>query len=238
MNKAERVDVLDFNPSPEVFCSRPADRQVDVATEGAFLHVAVRDFRGPEKLAKAFEIVDRLIRTPDVRLRDDLEKRNAGAVQVHMAPVGKARVKVFPGILLEVHAVDPDRPLSRLRPDAKAPPGQKGLGVLGDLVSLRKVRVEIVFSLEGADGGDPASGGKSGPDAKTHRLPVEDRESPGMAETDRTDQRVGGGPETVFATTEELCLSQELGVHLKSHHDFPPSEKRSGRAAHRRPPSR
>ena len=57
-------------------------------------------------------------------------------------------------------------------------------------------------------------------DPALHRPPVQDRESPGKAETYRADARVRGMPEPRAATAKNLRVREEPGVYFEPNDGF------------------
>ena len=64
---------------PSSLAPRRPDRDVGVAAEAAFLHVAVADLEVPQERAQLAQVGAGLGRGAHVRLADDLEQRHAGS---------------------------------------------------------------------------------------------------------------------------------------------------------------
>ena len=103
---------------------------------------------------------------------------------------------------------------------------------LADLVALRQIGVEVVLARE--DGGLPqvAVEGESQRGREVDRLTVQERQRSGIPETDRTDQGVGIGAETVLTAAEDLAAGLQMDM------DFQPDDRlpcRHGASVSQRP---
>src|SRR5205807_10457505 len=104
-----------------------------------------------------------------------------------------------------VDAGEPDfLPASILQVDFNKSPGTDRLLVLRDLISLGKIRVEIVFSCEGRPGGDGAVRGKPHAKGEFDQTDVENRQGTRQSRTNRADIRVRLVSELCRATAERL----------------------------------
>jgi hypothetical protein len=92
--------------------------------------------------------------------------------------------------------------------------------VLRDLVSLGKVRVEIVFSGELAVRCNPTMGGQSGPYRILNHFPVKDRETPREPGTHRAGVGVRLCSEEGGTPAKNFAPRQKLGMNLKAHYRF------------------
>ena len=105
---------------------------------------------------------------------------------------------------------------------------------LGNLVIFRKVRVEIVFSVEDVRILQIAVKSETCLDGTVYDALVEHRQRTGHSHTDRTGMRVRLTSEFRRAAAENLCFRGELYVDLQAHDDFifhysaPPFPKISG----------
>jgi hypothetical protein len=86
-----------------------AHGDVRVAAERAFLHVAVADAEPAHQAMDLLHVGDRFLCGAHHRLRDDLDQRRAGAVQVDAGGAVEGVVQRLAGILLEMRAGDAAR---------------------------------------------------------------------------------------------------------------------------------
>lgn len=84
---AERVQVLELGAGAEFGRAFGTDGHVGVATEAAFLHVAVRDAEVDHDGVQGLEIGHRFLGTAHVGLAHDFDERHGGAVEVEIAVV-------------------------------------------------------------------------------------------------------------------------------------------------------
>ena len=91
--RAETVEILDLD---ERRCDAPAVRRMNVnvdvriAAQASFLHVAVGNIQIRQQQLELIEIRVRLLSGTDVGLRNNLQQRSAGAVQVDEAVAAAA----------------------------------------------------------------------------------------------------------------------------------------------------
>ena len=86
-----------------------ARRDVRVAAEGAFFHVAGRDADVAQDLAQGHQVIARFFRGAQVRFADDLHQGNTGAVEIDEADQCSASfvpVDEAPGVFFDVDARD------------------------------------------------------------------------------------------------------------------------------------
>src|SRR5262249_53754350 len=111
VDELEAVDVLELDLGPELGVAGAAHGNVGVASERAFLHVAVGDPEPANELAKRAHGLRRLVGARDVRLGHDLDEGHARAVEIdERAGVG---VDVLARVLLEMDAREADAPFAR-----------------------------------------------------------------------------------------------------------------------------
>src|SRR5207248_6532811 len=136
--------VPQLDARPELAGALAAAAYVRVAAERPLFHVAVVDPQVDESEPQRLQVLARLFGAAQLRLADDLDQRNAAAVQVHVRAVRP--VDVLPSVLFEVDAREPHL--------AHAPVGLRngdraaladGELVLRDLEALRKIGIEIVL---------------------------------------------------------------------------------------------
>jgi len=238
-HEAEGVDVLQLDARAELLRAARPDADVGVAAEGALFQVAVVDAQVDQRQPQRLEVLARLFGRAQLRLADDLDERDARAVQIHLAAA--LGVDVLAGVLLEVDAGQADRAEAR-HGDGAA--GADRQFVLRDLIALRQVWIEIVLPRPDRPLGDPAAESLAGLDGHLHRGAVEAGQRAGQAQADGADLRVGRRAEARRAAAEDLRARQELRVDLQaddrlevSDRHVPPAAataRRSPRAAHRR----
>ena len=114
------------------------------------------------------------------------------------------------GVLLQVHAVDPNF----LQP----PVARERDVVLGDLVALGQVGIEVVLAVEDGARRDVAVERQRDHQTEVHGLRVRDRERARVAQADRAGVRVGRVAEGQRATAEHLRARGELHVDLQPDH--------------------
>ncbi len=214
----ERVEVLDLDLGPELGLFRPLDRDVGIAAQRALLHVAVARAGEHQELMEAAQIVLGLRRVPDFRLGDDLDERHSAAIEVDQADVAESApagpvVQELAGVLLEVQTMDANgaRVLGE-RQDAAL--GERPVE-LADLISLRKVGVEVVLARENGEGGDLAAERERQRRGEVDRRTVQERQGPRIAEADGADQGIGIGAEPVLAPAEDLAAGLQVDVHFQ-----------------------
>ena len=91
-------------------------RDVGVAPQRPFLHVAVANFQIKEDIPQALEVFHRLVRGAHVRLADDFDQRHPGAVKIHQAHRPGLAVDEFARIFFHVDAGDAQAPGLGRRP--------------------------------------------------------------------------------------------------------------------------
>src|SRR5262249_4140245 len=88
--------------------------------------------------------------------------------------------------------------------------------VLRDLVSLRKIGIEVVLACEDRRLVDMAIERKARADGQIDCRSIQDRERAGKAETHWTHVSVRRGPKRRTAPTENLRRGSEVGVNLEA----------------------
>ena len=121
----------------------------------------------------------------------------------------------LPGVLLEMEADQPDAAALVPRLDRDRPTDRQRRLVLGDLVSLRQVRVEVVLPRELAPLLDLAAERQRPADRQLDDSRVENRQRTRMAEADRASLRVGRRTEVRRAAAEDLRPRAKLRVDLE-----------------------
>ncbi|MNV85688.1 hypothetical protein D3C71_1796600 [compost metagenome] len=92
--------------------------------------------------------------------------------------------------------------------------------ILGDLVSLRRIGIEIVLTVELADVADCAVQRHGCFHGIIHRLAVQNRQDAWMAQADRAGMGIGRRSEFRGAAAEYLRLGMKLDVNFKTDDGF------------------
>src|SRR5581483_5144961 len=95
------------------------------------------------------------------------------------------------------------------------PAGGEGLVELGNLVSLRQVRIEIVLSCEDRAVMNCATGRDRHPDRELDRLSIQHRQRSGVTEAGGTDLRVGRRAEGYGAAAEDFRAGLKSRVYFE-----------------------
>ena len=221
---AERVQVLDLAPGAQRRAGAP-HRNVGVASEAAFLHVAVADPQPHHQHMQGAGVLHSLCRRSHVRLGDDLEQRRAGAVQVDAAArttivAVVVVMQALAGVLFKVGPGQPNRPGLAGQHEADAATLDHRRLVLADLVALGQVGVEVVLARED----------RHRCHFRTHRQPEPDREFDGgtvhhrqrarQGQIDRTGLGVGLGAECRRCAGENLAAGRQLRMGLQADDDL------------------
>ena len=242
LHVAEGVQILDLGLRAEGCLAARTDRDVRVAAEAPLLHVAVADIEVDDDLLQFREVVIRLLAGADVGLRHDLDQRDPGAIEIDAGggdPFLAFRMERFPRVLLEVDPDEADSLLLAAHMDVDRTPLAEGTIVLGDLVALRKVRVEVVLSREDAPRVDRRADRESGHDGEFDGPLVQDREHAREPEANRTDLSIRRRAEGGGAGAEDLRVRLQLRVNLEPDHRLVLRAHRvrgHGRLVHRAPP--
>ena len=220
----EAVQVLDLDDRRGDRLAVLVDVEVDVgvAAQRAFLHLAVGDFEIAQGQPQLFEAAAGIGRAADLGLGDDLEQRNARAVQVDL---GKAAVAVrqLAGVFLEVDSrqTAPAAAAAVLaHGDLQMAAARKRQVVLADLIVLGQVGIVVVLAVplgKRRDLGMQRHGRLQG---QVERLAVHHRQRAGQAERDRVGLRVGRQAEVGAAPREHLALGLKLNVDFQADDDF------------------
>jgi hypothetical protein len=129
-DEAEGVQVLDLAAGAEFLLADRTHRDVDVAAEGAFLHVAVADAQPHHQRVQGLGVGHRFGGAAHFRFGDDFEQRRAGAVQVDAAHARIVFVQRFAGVFFQVGAGQVDGLGDELpsfsKPNVSVPPMTTG----------------------------------------------------------------------------------------------------------------
>jgi len=91
---------------------------------------------------------------------------------------------------------------------------------LGDLVVLRRVGIEVIFTVPFADGRDVAAEKEAGLDDGVERGLVHHRQNAGQRKDDGIGERVRGLPVAGGHAGEHLRVGLDLDVNLKTDDGF------------------
>ena len=222
LDEAERVDVLDLGAGAELGLPLGAYRDVAVAAQRAFGHVAVADAEVADQRVNGFHIGHRLFRRADIRLGDDFQQRGAGAVEVDAAHAVEVFVQALAGVFFKVRAGDADAfDGAVFQGDVQVPFTDDGMIHLAGLVALGQVRVEVVLTCEHVGAAQFGVDRQAEFHRHAHGLGIEHRQGAGHAQVNQAGLSVGLGAEGGGAGRENLRLGAELGVDFQPDHGFP-----------------
>jgi hypothetical protein len=129
-------------------------------------------------------------------------------------------VEEFAGVFFHVNTDEPDPSLLAVHLDLHVPVRGQGEFILGNLVTLGKVRVKVIFPGELAVGGNLAVRGQRGAHRKFNDLLIEDRKTSGEPGANRAGVSIGLGSEESGTTAEDLTSGQKLGVNFQADDRF------------------
>ena len=221
-DKAERVDVLDLGTGAELGLADRAHRDVAVAAQRAFGHVAVADVEVAHQGVHGFDVGHCFLGGTDIRLGDDFQQRRAGTVEVDAAHAVEVFVQALAGVFLQVRAGDADALLGAVfQGNVEEALADDGVVHLAGLVALGQVRVEVVLTGKDVLAGDFGVNRQAEFAGHAHGFGVEHRQGAGHAEVDQAGLGVGLGAEGDGAGREDLRLGAELGVDFQADYGFP-----------------
>ena len=204
---------------PNCPAAAKTDADVGVAAERAFFHVAIADAGVEQDLAQRREIGVSLFGRAHVGLGDDFGERRAAPVVVDVGLGGGLRetfVKIFGGVFLDVETRDTDAFFNAGDFDFDVADGGEWELELGNLISLGKVGVEIIFAGEARMFVNGAVEGEGCAGRHLDDALVQDRQRAGQAEADRAGVGVGSVAEARGAGAEDFRFGQELGVDFEA----------------------
>ena len=144
---AEGVNVLHFGSYAELFLTFRSDGNVNVASERTFLHFTVRNTYIFKYCLKGIKIFSCICAGTHIRLGNDFDKRHTASVIVKKSFAFNRIVNGFAGILFYVNSCHSDSFLFAVNNYINTAVNAKWQVKLRNLVSLGKVRIEIVFSV-------------------------------------------------------------------------------------------
>ena len=169
-NGLEGVQILHLCSGSKRITSCHTDRKVDIGTHGALLKLTVRNAQILHGAAKLFQISNYFICASHIRLRNDLDQRNAASVVIHQGAVLPLIMNQLTCVLLHMHLMDPHLFLSCFCLNFYKAIMADWQIQLGNLIVLRVVRVKIVFTIKLAVLVDAAVCGKSCAKGKLYHL--------------------------------------------------------------------
>ena len=209
---------------PSLSAPTGAHRDVGVAAERAFLHVAVADLQVPHQRVDLLQVRDRFLRRAHVGLGDDFQQRRAGAIQVDARLALKVFVQRLAGVLFEVRARDADS-LARAVVEHDLQPAflHDRLLVLADLIALRQIGIEVVLAREHRAARDRRADREAELHRHAHRVAIQHRQHARIAEVDEIRLRVRRSAVGSRRAREDLAARRELRVDLQTDDSFPAS---------------
>jgi len=124
------------------------------------------------------------------------------------------------GVLLEMGAGNADAAGLALYRDIEVAMFGDGLVELTDLVVLWQIRIVVVLAVKLGIGGDLAVDCQAGLHALLKGFPVQHRQHPGLAQTDRAHVGILLMGKLVWAGAKDLGLRLQAHMHLKSNNGF------------------
>src|SRR5690606_25594445 len=220
-DEPDRVHVLDLAARAERLPG-PTHREVHVAAQRTLIHIAVAGAEITEDRAQLGDVGRRLLRSPQVRLGDDLHESDARAVQIDVALGRMLVVQALARVLLHVQARDADLLDRAVRQiDQELPLSHDRPRILRDLVSLRQVRIEIILPVEHRNVVDLRFQAEPRPHRLLDAIAVDDRQHAGHRRIDEADLAVRLRAESSRGSREQLRVRDDLGVHLEPDHHLP-----------------
>jgi hypothetical protein len=220
LQEAEGIEVLDL-AARAVRLAGAAHRHVGVAAEGTFLHIAVADADPLHELVQLLGIGHGLGAGTHVGLRDDLEQRRSGAVEVDAGASGEILVQRLARILFEVRACQTHGLFSAIDIDGQRTAVHDRQLELTDLVALGQIGVEIVLARKDRTLSDLGADSKAEFDRADYGFAVQYRQYAGQRQTDCVGLRVRLGTEGGTGARKNLRLSLQLSVGFQTDDDFP-----------------
>ena len=221
-DEAERVDVLDLGTGAECGLADRPYRDVAVAAQRAFSHVAVADAEVTHQRVDGLHIGHGLLGAADVRFGDDLQQRGAGAVQVDAAHAVEIFVQALAGVFFQVRAGDPDALAGAVfQGDIQMPFADDGMVHLAGLVALGQVRVEVVLAGKHVAFGNLGVDRQAELAGHAHSFGIQHRQGAGHAQVNQAGLGVGLGAKGGGAPREDLRAGAELGVDFQPDYGFP-----------------
>jgi hypothetical protein len=220
LHEAEGVEVLDLAPRAQRLAGA-AHRDVGIAAEAAFLHVAVADADPLHQRVQGAGVGHGFGAGAHVGFGDDFQQRRAGAVEVDAGAAVEVLVQRLAGILFEVGAGQADEFFLLSHADRQPAALHHRNLELADLVALGQVGVEIILAREHRARRDAGAHGEAELDGADHGLAVEHRQHAGQGDVHGIGLDIGLGAEGDAAAGENLRLRLQLGMGFQPDDDFP-----------------
>ncbi len=231
LQKAERVEVLDLAAGAEFGLADRAHRDVGVNAEAAFLHVAVANADPGHQRVQRAGVGDRFCGGAHLRLRDNLQQRRAGAIEVDAGHAVEVFVQRLAGVLFHMGAGEVDHSFGVAHLDLQRAALDNRLGQLTDLIALGQVGVEVVLAVEDVDAVKRCADRQAKLDRTFDRALVQHRQHAGQRDINRAGLGVGRCAEGSTAARKNLGTGGELGMHLQPNNGLPLHFKPSGARA-------
>src|SRR6185436_3778369 len=231
LHEAEGVQILQLAAGAELLLAGLSHRNVGVAAEGAFLHVAVADADPDHERVQLACVGDGLCGAAQIGLGNDFQQRRAGPVEIDAGAVASL-VQGLARVLLEMGARETNHLLAHFHLTALH---DRQL-VLADLVALRQVGIEVVLAGEDRARIDLAVDGETELDGALDGSAIHHRQHARQGNVDRRSLAVWRGAESGRGAGEHLAARRELRVRLDADDDFPTGAHRvSGRRKRQAP---
>ncbi len=218
--RAEAVEVFDFDYRRFVSASVFSDNQIDVRLEThvALLHIGLRNAQESDHSLQFGRQRPHFGAAVHIRLSNNLQQWRAGSVQIHLRKISRC-VKILAGVLFQMR---PDYP------DLFSPTGPKryfniAIGaerqiILAYLIILRQIRIVIALPIPLCEICYLAIKRQPYKNSIFKRLLIHHRQDPRHTKTHRTDPAVGLGAKLCRTTAKHLCLSAKLYVNFQSYY--------------------
>ena len=222
LDEPERVQVLELRASAELGLAASAYRHVGVATERAFLHVAVADLEVADERVNLAHVGAGFGRRAQIGRGHDLEQARAGAIQVDARHAREVLVQRLAGVFLEMRADDVDGARAAVfEHDVDSAAVHDRQLVLADLIALRQIRIEVVLAREHGAPRDLAARREAELDGHRDGFGVQHGQHARVAQVDEARLTVRRRAVGRRRAGEDLGLGRELRVDLEADDDFP-----------------
>jgi hypothetical protein len=147
LHEFKGVDILQLDLGPECFLTGRSKREVRFTPQAAFFHIPVAHTKVHQQLTQRLEIGDHFLGGMQIGLGDDFQQRGPCPIEIHTA-AHRRFVDIFSSVFLQMCPVNTDS--LPVDPDLDVDPSLLANWgfVLGDLIPLRQIGIEIVFSGE------------------------------------------------------------------------------------------
>ena len=222
LHEAERVEVLDLGARAELFRTVLPHRHIRVAAERSLLHIAVADRKITHQRMDLLQVGDRFLGRAHRRLRDDLDQRRTGPIQVDAGRAPEALVQRLACIFLKVSTRDVDAlDGAVVEHDVDRTTADDRQFVLADLITLRQIGIEVVLAREYRAPRHPRIDRQAEFHRHAYRLGIEHGQHAGIGEIDQIRLRVRRRPIGGGRAGEYFRLRRQLGVNLEPDDGLP-----------------